>query len=346
MREVVMSPIRKRAIERLSQPNILSESVRLIKEGNYQNYLMESIKNDPELGTPKWNEMVSGAKNNTLFRRVMSEAVLSDLASALGVMHDVVVQACTKIAVARDIIWTIPTTKTSVRIYKRKRGKVWDMVDGPKLVTPGRHDYVDVVINKEKGTDALFSKSYLEDVPYSVIEHEVAENAQLLEEQLTTDVLTTLEALRTATNEVASAGDVIAWADVVDVWTKMKDLGGRKGKVLVCSPTVVGDLFKDDKFIHQFYFGNLVDVARGVLGTTYLGFKIVETDLMGTGGTDATADDPMLVDTDVCAALGIRRDITTEPYKEKLQEGLIATMRYGSKAVDGITGLAWIDRTG
>jgi len=345
MREVLMSPVREAAVKRLQSSNILHESKRLMEQGAYTNYLMEAVKKDPEFGEDKWGEMLHAAADNALIRKVMKEAVLSDLAAALGVMHDVVIQAVTKMAVARDIIWVVPTTKTQVRFYLRARGKVWDMRDGPTLVTPGRHSKVDIDINKEKGTDALFSKSYLEDCPYDVVEHEVTESAQLLEEALTGDVLDVLEALRTATNEVSSAADVVAWADVVDVWTKMKTLG-RRGKVLICSPTVVGDLFKDDKFIHQFYFGNLVDVARGVLGTTYLGFKIVETDLMGTGGTGATADDPMLVDTDVCAALCMRREITTEPYKEKLMEGIIATMRYGLKALDGVTGLTWIDRTG
>lgn len=344
----MMSAVRKDALNRLQgirKPNMLHEAIAHYNSDPQKNYLREAVLKDEELGASKWSEMLNNAKGNALMTRVMKEGLLSDMASALGVMHDVVIQAVTSMAVARDIIWTIPTTRTSVRIYRRKRGKVWHMSNGPSLVTPGRHDYVDVPINIEKGTDALFTKSYLEDVPYDVIEHEVSEKAQLLEEDLTNEVLDVLEALRTTSNEVASAGDVIAWADVVDVWTKIKDLK-RRGKVLICSPTVIGDLFKDDKFIHQFYFGNLVDVARGVLGTTYLGFKIVETDLIGTLGTGATADDPMLVDTDVAAALCIRRDITTEPYKEKLMEGLIATMRYGVKAVDGVTGLAWIDRTG
>lgn len=345
MREVVMSPIREAAIKRLQSPNVLHESKRLMEEGAYTNYLMEAVKKNPEFGEDKWNKMLNEAEDNALIQRVMKEAVLSDLAAALGVMHDVVIQATTSMAVARDIIWVVPTTKVQTRFYLRARGKRWSVRDGPTLVTPGRHSKVDIDINQEWGTDALFSKSYLEDCPYDVIEHEVAENAQILEEGLTSDVLAVFEALRLAANETATAADgTVAWDDIVDVWTAMKVLK-RRGKVLICSPAVVGDLFKDDKFIHQFYFGNLVDVARGVLGTTYLGFKIVETDLVGALGVGAAADDPMLVDTDVCAALCMRRDITTEPYKEKLMEGIIATMRYGVKALDGVTGLTWIDRT-
>jgi hypothetical protein len=87
-------------------------------------------------------------------------------------------------------------------------------------------------------------------------------------------------------------------------------------------PDQIADLWSDDKFIHSFYFGDKVDVERGALGETYLGFKIVETDL-------CTATQVHLIDTTKAAALLIRRDILTQPYEERLSQGLVCTMRYG-----------------
>jgi len=53
-----------------------------------------------------------------------------------------------------------------------------------------------------------------------------------------------------------------------------------------------------------------------------LGFRLVETDL-------CTAGKCHFIDARVAAALIMRRDITTQPYEEKLREGAICTIRYG-----------------
>lgn len=79
-------------------------------------------------------------------------------------------------------------------------------------------------------------------------------------------------------------------------------------KVLVIHPRHVSQLWRDDKFIHGFYFGDQVDVARGVLGITYLGMRIISSTLC----TQVTA---YAIDTDVAALLLSRRDIQTEPYE-------------------------------
>jgi hypothetical protein len=270
----------------------------------------------------------------------MKEYVLSDSAGALGVVHDIAIEAAQKMAVGRDIIWTIPVTQPLVRFYLAKRGAVWRIVEGPPSQSPERFTTKDISVNKEYGYDALFSQAYLEDVPFNVIQRAVEDAAQLLEEKLTGDVVALYEAIAAGNlaggAEIsAGTGGTLAWGDLVNAWTAMKK-AGYNAKVAMIHPDQIADLWKDDKFIHAFYWGEKADVARGVLGETYLNFKIVEMDL-------CAATKVHLIDTSKAAACLMRREVLTQPYQERLSEGVICTTRYGlgtlrTDAVARITG--------
>jgi len=289
-----------------------------------RNILTEAVQRDGELDWQR--DFVEKARSNALYQRVMKERVLSDVSQALGVVHDVAIDAAKSMAVGRDLIWVMPIKDPTVRFYRAKRGKVWRISEGPPMQTPERFDKVDLNVDKEYGYDALFSQNYIEDVPFQVLERAIADAAQLLEEQLTSDIVSVYEGI-TAGNlaggaEITAASSgTLAWADLVKAWTYMKKAGWT-ANVAMIHPDQIADLWNDDKFIHSFYFGEKVDVERGVLGSTYLGFKIVETDL-------CTAAKCHLIDTTKAAVLGLRRDLLTQPYEEKLSQGAICTMRYG-----------------
>jgi len=288
------------------------------------NYLQEAVRRDGDLN---WDiDFVEKAKSNSLFRRVMKEYMLSDVSGALGIVHDISIEAAKKMAVGRDLIWVIPVSSPKVRFYLAKRGKAWRISEGPPLQTPERFETVDVTVDYEYGYDALFSQSYLEDIPFNVIQRTIQDAARLLEEQLTSDIIALYEGISSSnlaggTEISADTSGTLAWADLVEAWTAVKK-GGYNANVVMIHPDQIADLWNDDKFIHSFYFGERVDVERGVLGETYLGFKIVETDLCATTKVH-------LIDTVVAAALLMRRDILTQPYEERLSQGVVCTMRYG-----------------
>jgi len=302
------------------------------------NTLQEAVKHDGDLD---WDiDFVDKAKTNSLFRRVMKEYVLSDVSGALGVVHDLAIKAAKKMAVGRDLIRVIPVSSPKVRFYLAKRGKAWRISEGPPPQTPERFTTVDIDVDHEYGYDALFSQSYLEDIPFDVIQEAIEDAAQLLEEQLTSDVTALYEGI--PAGDLAGGAEIsadtsgtLAWADLVEAWTAVKT-AGYNANVAMIHPNQITDLWSDDKFIHSFYFGEKVDVERGVLGDTYLGFKIVETDL-------CTATKVHLIDTRKAAAALSRRDILTQPYEERLSQGVVCTMRYGlgtlrADAVARITG--------
>jgi len=288
-----------------------------------------------------WQEdFVEKARGNALFRRVMKEYVGSDIAGALGIINDLAIEAGNKMAVGRDLIWVVPTKDTKVRFYKAQRGKVWPISQGPPLEAPERFETVDISVDHEYGQDALFSQSYLEDVPFNVLERAVKDASQLLEEALTSAITALYEGISAGdlaggAAVSAATGGTLAWKDLVNAWTAVKK-AGYNADVAMVHPDQIADLWNDDKFVHSFYFGDKVDVVRGVLGETYLGFKIVETDL-------CTAAQAHLIDTRKSAALLMRRDTLVQPYEERLSQGVICTMRYGlgtirKDAVSRITG--------
>jgi len=293
----------------------------------HRNVLMEAVLKDPDLGEQAWKDSFVGkARGNVLFQRTMKEYVLSDVSQALGKVYDLAVEAAKKRAVGRDVIRLVPTTSPKVRFYLSKRGAVWRVNDGPPLQTPEHFEAVDVNVGYEYGYDALFSQAYLEDVPFDVIERAVQDAAQLLEEQLTKDVVALYEGI--AAGDLAGGAEIsagsagtLAWADLVKAWNAVRKAGYKPDVAMIHSDQV-SDLWNDDKFIHSFYFGDGVDVRLGVLGETYLGFKIVETDL-------CTAAKAHLIDTSKGAVLLLRRDILTQPYEERLSQGVICTIRYG-----------------
>jgi hypothetical protein len=298
---------------------------------DHRNVLMEAVTRDPDLGENAWKESFVGkARGNILYQRTMKEYVLSDVAQALGKVYDLAVEAAKKMAVGRDLTWVVPTATPKVRFYLSKRGTAWRVSDGPPLQTLEHFETVDVSVNHEYGYDALFSQAYLEDVPFNVIERAVQDASQLLEEQLTTDVVSLYEGISAGdlaggAEISANSSGILAWADLVKAWTTVRKAGYTPDIVMV-HPDQVADLWNDDKFIHSFYFGDSVDVSRGVLGETYLGFRIVETDLC----TSAKAH---LVDTSKASVLLLRRDILTQPYEERLSQGIICTIRYGLGAL-------------
>jgi len=304
------------------------------------NILKEAVDKDPDLD---WeNDFVGRARRNAFYQKVMKEALLSDMSQALGRVHDVAVEAAKKMAVGRDIIWTIPTDQPLQRFYLAKRGSVVRVGETGGLEIGERFTKVDVEVEYEYVYDACFTRSYIEDVPFPVLERAIADGAQLLEEQLTTDIMALYEGVAAASlaggAEIsADTAGTLAWADIVAGWNAVRKEGWKPDTVIL-HPDQYADLWNDDKFIHGFYWGDRADVERGILGEVYLGMKIVVTDL-------ATAAQVHIVDSKVAGVCLMRRDILTQPYEipKEMREGALLSMRYGlgtlrTTAIARITG--------
>ena len=309
------------------------------------NILKEAILKDPELGESQWNTLVEKAKSNHFTHRyasqLMKEGVLSDMASALGKMHDVVIDAAKPALIGREIIWVMPTTEAMVRFPRAKLGKARRTAELAEVwIHPEKKDTVDIKADIEIRAGADWTKKYIEDANWNVMERQAAEIGRAASELETEKILALYDGISAgdlAGGGVYNGGGTLNWAGVVGFWNRIKN-ENFAAKVLAINPNQAADLWQDDKFIHSFYFGDLVDVQRGVLGQSYLGIKIV----VSTKVTDGTV---YCIDTDIAAAMLLRREILTEPFENPRDDryGVVASERIGlgvlrSKAVARGTG--------
>jgi len=302
--------------------------------------LFEAIMKDPEY-QPILPDLLKRAKSNLMVNAVMREALLSDAANALGKMHDVVVEAAKPALIGREIVWVLPTTETLVRFPRAKLGKARRTAELSEVwITQEKYDTVDVKADVEINAGAEYSKKFFEDASWGVMERQTAEVGRAIAELETEKVLALYDSI--AASDLAGGGayngaGTLDWTGLVGFWNRVK-AENFSAKVLVVNPNQLADLWKQDQFIHSFYFGGMADVRRGVLGETYLGMKIV----VSTKVADGTV---YCIDTDVAAVMLLRRDILTEPFENPKGDryGIVASERIGlgalrSKAVARGTG--------
>jgi len=302
--------------------------------------LFEAIVKDPEI-QPILPDLLKRAKSNLMVNAVMREALLSDAANALGKMHDVVVEAAKPALIGREIIWVLPTTETLVRFPRAKLGKAHRTAELSEVwITQEKYDTIDVKADMEIKAGAEYSKKFFEDASWGVMERQTAEVGRAIAELETEKVLALYDNI--AASDLAGGGayngaGTLNWDGLVGFWNRVK-AENFSAKVLVINPNQLADLWKQDQFIHSFYFGGMADVRRGILGETYLGMKVV----VSTKVTDGTV---YCIDTDVAAVMPLRRDILAEPFENPKGDryGIVASERVGlgvlrSKAVARGTG--------
>jgi len=310
-----------------------------------KNVLKEAVVRDPELGDYHWNTLVEKAKSNLFTTRYCSslvkEGILSDMSGALGRMHDVVVDAAKPTLVGREMIWVLPTDQPLVRFPKAKLAKAKQTAEFAETwFYPEKSDTTDVQATVEIRAGGEWSKKYVEDANWNVMERQAQEVGRAIGELETEKVYalyTNIAAGDLAGGAEINGAGTLNWAGIISFWNTIKK-ENFSAKVLVVHPEQAADLWQDDKFIHSFYFGKEVDVRRGLLGETYLGMKI----LVSTKATNGTV---LAIDTDVAAVMLLRRDILTEPFENPREDryGIVASERIGlgvlrSKAVARGTG--------
>ncbi len=306
------------------------------------NRLMEAVLRNPELGEERWRRLQEEAMRNALYRRVMKEALLSDVAGALGRVHDTVWEAAKPATIGREIITVVPTKEPLVRFPKARLGKAYIVGETAPPEGPERYETTDVRADLEIAAKAEFSQRFIEDASWNVMEHQIAELGRSIAELETEKVYELYNSI--ADSDLAGGSplspetaNTLSWNDVVALWSAVKGEDFNPD-VLVLHPDQYADLWKDDKFIHSFYWGEQADVSRGILGGLYLGMRIVVSTKCASGTAFA-------IDSKAAAAMIVQRELITEPYQrpDELLHGCIASERIGlgvlrSRAVAKMTG--------
>ena len=309
--------------------------------------LFESLMKEQwfEEEVKKLEERASG---NRFFKKFLElgvkEGLLSDMAGAIGRMHDIVIEAATPELIGREIIWVRTTREALERFPKATKGKAYVMSEaGTVYAVPEKYSFVDVKTDIVIRKAARWTEEFLEDATWNVAQRQIADIGKAIGELETEKVLALyagISASNLATGaELDGGATAMDWAKVVQLWDAVRS-ENRKPTVLVLNPRQVSQLWKDDKFIHGFYFGDEADVRRGVLGSTYLGMRIVSSTLVPNGTAYA-------IDTNVAAVMLVRRDVVIKEFEdpEKGEYGVVGSERIGlgvldSKGVARMTNIA------
>ncbi|WGM90157.1 MAG: hypothetical protein NUK63_03315 [Candidatus Bathyarchaeum tardum] len=267
------------------------------------------------------------SKSNPMINAVMREAILSDVSGALGKLHDSVVEAAKPALIGRELIWVMPTSESMVRFPKAKVGKAKRTAELAQTWIYGeKYSTIDVKTNIEIRAGAEYSKKFFEDATWPVMERQAAEVGRSIAELETERILALYESIPAsdlAGGAVLNGSGTLDWAGVVSFWNQLKK-ENLSAKVLAINPNQAADLWQDEKFIHSFYFGDKVDVARGILGQSYLGMKVAVSTKVADGTVFA-------IDTDVAGVMPLRRDVMTEPFENPRDDryGIVGSERLG-----------------
>lgn len=290
--------------------------------------LKEAILRDPNHFASGWDGVLLKARESAFYQKIMKEALLKDMAQALGAVHDRVIEAAKAAAIGRQMIWVVLTKEALVRFYKQKLAKAYVVGETEPLLAPEKMETQNISPTVELASKAVFSLSYLEDAPWSVIERETGEAGRALAQLETEKIFALYDGISAgdlAGGAIQTTGDgaSFAWADVVKLFSAVKKENFNP-TVLVINPAEAEGLLSDDKFIHQQYFADPATIRTGVIGDTRLGLKVIQSTLI-------TAGTKLCIDIDWAAALVLRRDITTEPFEDpgNLRTGIIASERIG-----------------
>lgn len=301
------------------------------------NILKEAIIKSPGLGEAYWKETLEKARGNPFtnayIEQVLKEGLTSDVAGALGRMHDVVVEAAKPALIGRELIWVLPTKDAMVRFPKAKLATAHKTAEFASYwLTGEKYDTEDVKADIEIKAGCEYSKRFFEDATWPVLERQTAEIGRAVA-QLETKAIYDYLVANAGTAITGDSDGVLEWIgtaatpEFLGLWNALKKINWNPN-VVALHPDEIMDLWADDKFINSFYFGKEIDVARGVLGSSYLGMKVVSSSL-------CTAGTVLSVDTNVAAVMLLRRDVITEPFENPKADryGIVASERIGLGAL-------------
>jgi len=198
------------------------------------NVLKEAVMGSPELGEGHWGNMVEKARNNPWYQVPLREGILSDIAGALGRMHDVVVEAAKPNLIGRELVTVMPVTDALVRFPKAKLAKAYRKAQFAEVFMVGekyqfaevfmvgeKYETQDVKCDIEIRAGAEYSKKFFEDASWPVLERQTAEVGRAvadLETQMIYDYLVS----NAGTTTTGDGDGVFEWAELVKLWNEVK----------------------------------------------------------------------------------------------------------------------------
>jgi len=276
--------------------------------------------------------------------RGVKEGFFSDMAGALGRMHDTLVEAAWPELIGRNIITVRPTTEAIERFPLDAGAVAYEYAERAITRLSGKKkSTVDISANILADASDEWTREYIEDATWNVMDNAVENIGRALGEKETGKILSLYGAIADADlaggAPIAGGAAALSWNGLLKLHNAIRGENWRP-TVLAVHETQLHQLLNDDKFIHAQYLPSAqTNIEQGVV-TSVLGMKVQASTLCTNGVAYA-------IDTRVAAVMLLRRDVTVEDWEDPKtgEYGVRATTRFGlgvlrSKAVAKMTNIS------
>jgi HK97 family phage major capsid protein len=274
----------------------------------------------------------------------VKEGLFSDMVSALGRMHDTLVEAAYPELIGRNIINVKSTTEPLERFPLDEKAVAYNYAEGAITRLSGKKtSTVDIQTNTLAEASEEWTREFAEDATWNVMDNMIEKVGRALGENETTKILSLYGAIADADlaggAPIAGGGAALSWNGLLKLHNAVRGENWRP-TVLAVHETQLHQLLNDDKFIHAQYLpSGQTDLEQGIV-TSVLGMRVQASTLVPNGTAYA-------IDTRVAAVMLLRRDVTVEDWQEPKsgKYGVRATTRFGlgvlrSKAVAKMTNIS------
>ncbi|MCW4017352.1 MAG: phage major capsid protein [Candidatus Bathyarchaeota archaeon] len=256
------------------------------------------------------------------------EGLFCDSVGALGRLHDTLVQAAYPEMIGRSIITVMPTSEAMERFPLESDAVAYRYAEGSATRLGGKKNAtVDVYTNVLADASEEWTREFLEDATWNVMDSMVEKVGRALGEEETDAVLALYGAVEDS--DLAGGAPIdqgtaaMNWNGLVKLHDAVRGENWRP-TVLAVNETQLHQLLSDDKFIHAQYLpSEQTNLEQGSIGNI-LGMRVCASTLVPNGTAYA-------IDTRVASVMLLRRDITVDDWEDikNGKYGVRATTRFG-----------------
>lgn len=256
------------------------------------------------------------------------EGLFSDAVGAIGRLHDTLVQAAYPEMIGRSIITVRPTTEAMERFPLDEKAVAYRYAEGAATRLSGKkNSTVDVYTNVTAEASEEWTREFLEDATWNVMDNMAEKVGRALGEEETNRVIALYAAIADADlaggEPIDQGGAAMNWSGLVKLHNAVRGENWRP-TVLAVNEVQLHQLLTDDKFIHAQYLpAGQTDLEQATV-TSVLGMRVQASTLVPNGTAYA-------LDTRVASVMLLRRDINVEDWEDikNGKYGVRATTRFG-----------------
>lgn len=277
-------------------------------------------------------EQVQTHKDHPFLKRYVDrgikEGFFSDMAGALGKMHNTLVAYAWPNLISRSIIKLKPTTEALERFPLNEGAIAYLYAEGAVTRLSGKKvRTIDIPTNVLADSSEEWTREFVEDATWNVLDNAVENLGKAIGVEETEKVLALYAGIADADlatgNVLAGGNAVFGWTQLLRLWYALQS-ENWEANVLALNPMQVAQLLNDENFRNgQFLPSVATDVQAGVV-SGILNMNVVSSTLVPNGTAYA-------IDKTVASIMLLRRDVSVEDWEDVKsgKYGVRGTTRFG-----------------